>query len=65
MSLIKLKKLKKVDRQNLVYRTNKFTYSFKSFWSINALGRDNYNSTITLKEADKGQSDLLLKIRIF
>ena len=44
---------------------NKFTYSFKSFWSINILGRDNYNSTFTLKEADKDQSDLLLKIWIF
>ena len=32
-----------VDRENLVYRTNKSTYSFKNFQTINTFGRDIYN----------------------
>ena len=40
---------KTVDRENLVYRTNKYTYSFKYFRTINTLGRDIYICKITLK----------------
>ena len=52
---------KKVDRENLVNRINEYTYSFKhlklTFRTINTFGRDVYDGTITLKEADKNQSD--------
>ena len=37
-------------------------HSFKNFRSINTFGRDIYNGTITLKEADKDQSSLLVKL---
>ena len=40
----------------------KHTYNFQNFQTIIIFGRDIYNGTITLKEADKGQSDLLVKI---
>ena len=61
MNLIKLKTSEKVDRKNLVYRTNEWTYNFKNFRTINTFGRDISNGTITLKEADKDQSDLLIE----
>ena len=56
---------KTVDRENLVYRTNEYKYSFKTFRTITTFGRDNYNSTITLKEVDKDQSSLLVEIMKF
>ena len=54
-----------VDRENLVYRTNEYTYSFKNFRSINTFGRDIYNGKITLKETDEDQSNLLVEIMNF
>ena len=51
-----------VDRKNLYYRTNEYTYSFRI---INAFGRDIYNGKITLKEADEDQSSLLVEILNF
>ena len=40
MNLIKLKELgRKVDGENLVYKTNKYTYSFKNFRKIKIFGR--------------------------
>ena len=53
---------KTVDREDLVYRRNEYTYSFKNFRAINTLSREIYNGTITLKEADKDQSSLLVEI---
>ena len=51
---IKLKKQKKmVDRENLVYKTNEYTCSFKNFWTINTFGRDVYYDKITSKEAER------------
>ena len=44
---------KMIDRENLVYRTNEDTYSFKNFQTINTFGKNIYNGAITLKEADK------------
>ena len=39
--LKKIKEMeKKVDRENLAYRTNEYTYSFKTFRTINISGRD-------------------------
>ena len=49
---------KTVDRENLVYRTNECTYSFKNFRTISTFGRDIYNGKITLKEADEDQCNL-------
>ena len=54
-----------VDRKNLVYRTNEYIYSFENVRTKNTFGRDIYNGTITLKEADKDQSNLLVEIIIF
>ena len=47
---------KTVERENLVYITKEYTYNFKNFRTINTFGRDIYNGTITLKEADKSQN---------
>ena len=54
-----------VDRENRFYRANEYTYSFKTFQTINTFGRDIYNSKITLREADGDQSSLLVKIKNF
>ena len=52
--LKRIKEIEKmIERENLVYRTNENTYSFKIFQTINTFGKSIYNSTITLKEADK------------
>ena len=51
--------------QNLVYRTNDYICSFKSFRTINTFGRDIYNDTMTVKEADKDKSSLLVEIMSF
>ena len=52
-------KEKTANRENLVYRTNEYTLSFKNFQSINTFGRDIYNDKITLKEANEDQHSLL------
>ena len=51
--------------QNLYYKANKCTYNFQNFRAINTFGRDIYNVTITTKEADSDQSDLLVKVLNF
>ena len=62
--LNKIKEIKKtVNKENLFYRTNEYTYNH--FQTINTFGRDICNGIITLKEADKGQSDLLVQIMNF
>ena len=61
--LNKIKEIEKtVDGEKLYYKTNEYTYNFQNFGTINIFGRDIYNGTVTLKEADKNQSDLLAKI---
>ena len=47
----------------MFYRTNEYTYNH--FQTINTFGRDICNGIITLKEADKDQSDLLVEIMNF
>ena len=54
-----------VDRENLYYKTNEYTYNFQNFRTINTFARDIYNGTITLKEADNDQRDLLVEILNF
>ena len=54
-----------VDRENLYYRTNEYSYNFQNFRTLNTFGRDIYNGTVTLKEDDKGQSNLLVEISKF
>ena len=55
--------LKNAKQWRLVYRRNEYTYSFKIFRTINTFCTDIDNST--LKEADKGQSSLLIKVTNF
>ena len=62
----KFNKFKEIEKtvhgEILVYRTNEYTYSFKTFRTINTFGRDIYNGLITTKEADKNRSSLLVEI---
>ena len=46
-----------VDRENLVYRASKYTYSFKIFQTIKTIGRDIHNGEITLNESDEDQGN--------
>ena len=54
-----------VERENLVYRANKYRYNFENFRTINTFGRGIPNDSVTLKEADKDQSGLLVEILNF
>ena len=63
--LNKLKEIEKtVKRENLVDKTNEFTYGFRNFQTISKCGRNIYYGKITLKEADEGQNSLLVEIII-
>ena len=62
MNLIKFKTEKTVGRENLIYRTCEYKYSFKIFWTLSSFARDIYNGTTTLKEADNVRSSLLVVI---
>ena len=65
MNLI-IKEIEKTeDREHLYYRTDEYMYNFQKFWTINDFARGIYNGTITLKEADKNQSDLSVEILNF
>ena len=55
----------RVDREKLVYKTNEYTYSFENFQTIKTFGKDIYDGTITLKEADDYQTHLLVEIMNF
>ena len=64
--LDKIKEIEKnVDREKLIYETNEYTYSFKNFQTIKTFGRDIYEGKITIEEADKYQTDLLVEIMNF
>ena len=41
---------KKVDRENLYYKTNRYKHNFQNFRTVSAFGRDIYIGTITIKE---------------
>ena len=56
---------KKVDREKLIFETNECTYSFKNFQTIKTFGQDIYEFKIMIEEADKHQTNLLVKIMNF
>ena len=62
IKLKKQKKKKKKNREKLVYKTNKYTYSFENFQTISSFGKHIYDGTITLEEANDYRTDLLAKI---
>ena len=46
--LDEIKEIEKlVDRENLFYKTNEYTCSFKNFSTMNTFGTDLYNGRIT------------------
>ena len=48
--LNKIKEIEKaVDREQLIYETNDYTYSFKNFQTIKTFGRDIFEGKITWK----------------
>ena len=64
--LNKIKEIEKnVDREKLIYKTNKHPYDFRTFKTIGTFGESVYNGKITLEEADESQSDLLSEIKNF
>ena len=56
---------KNVDREKSIYEANEYTYSFKNFQTIKNFVRDIYEGKITIKEANKYQTDLLAEIMNF
>ena len=54
-----------MDREKLIYKTNKNTYHFKNFQTIRTFGDDIYNGEITLEEANKSQEKLMNEIDKF
>ena len=64
--LNKIKEIEEtIDREKLVYKTDKHSYDFRKFNTIRTFGKDIYNGKITLEEADESQSDLLDEIKTF
>ena len=53
---------KTVNRENLVYETNNYTFSFKA---IRFSAKNIFTGKITLIEADKDQSSSLMEIKNF
>ena len=44
--LDKIKEIEKnIDREKLVYKTNKYTYSFENFQTVKTFGKDIYDGT--------------------
>ena len=63
-SLIKLKKQKKnIDREKLIYKTNKHTYDFRTFNTIRTFGEDIYDGKITLEKADEVNQIYWVKLK--
>ena len=54
-----------IDREKLIYKSNKYTYDFRNFQTIRTFGEDIYEGEITFEEADEDKSDLLNSIRDF
>ena len=54
-----------VDREKIVFETNEYKFSFQNFQTIKTFGKDIYDGTITVKEADDYQTNLLVKIMNF
>ena len=49
-----------MNREELVYDTDKYKYDFKKFKTIRTFGKDIYEGIITLEQADEEQSDLTI-----
>ena len=63
--LDKIKEIEKnIDREELIYKTDEYTYSFKNFQTIKTFGWDIHEDEITIKEANEYQANLLTEIMI-
>ena len=51
-----------IDKEKLIYRSNKHTYDFRNFQTIRTFGKDIYEGEITFEEADEDQPNLLNSI---
>ena len=49
-----------MDREKLVYDTDKYKHDFRKFKTITTFGKDIYEGKITLEQADEEQSDLTI-----
>ena len=49
----------------MILKTNEYTYSFKNFRTTKTFGKKIYDGKITIEEADKYETDLLVKIMSF
>ena len=54
-----------IDREKLIYKSNKYTYDFRNFQTIRTFGEDIYEGEITFEEADEDQLNLLNSIMGF
>ena len=54
-----------IDREKLIYKSNRYTYEFRNFQKIRTFGEGIYEGEITFGEADEDQSNLLNSIRDF
>ena len=54
-----------IDKEKLIYKSNKYTYDFRNFQAIRIFGKDIYEGQITFEEGDEDQSDLLNEIKNF
>ena len=64
--LEKIKEIEKTaDREKFTDEANEYTYSFKNFQTMKAFGRDIHEDKITIEEADKYQTNLLVQIMKF
>ena len=53
-----------VNKENLIYKTNKYIYNFQKF-ETKSFTKNIQNDKITLHNAEKDQCDLLLEIGDF
>ena len=59
----KVKKIEKIlNRENLVYKTDNYTYSFQKFETIRSFAKTIINSKVNLNDADEDQSISLTEI---
>ena len=59
----KIKEIEKiVNRENLIYKTNKYVYNFQQFETIKFFAKNIFAGQSTLDNADKYQSNLLHEI---
>ena len=62
--LNKIKEIEKnVDREKLIYKTNKHTYDFRKFNTIRTFGEDIYDGKITLEEANESHQVYWVKLK--